>query len=129
MVDLTPEELDAHYADEKSIHPKTRAAVLERDNYRCRKCGNEELESLTIHHVVYRSHGGNHAIENLITLCAKCHLFRLHGGEIYVVRRNGDWFFHDVIRYRVINTYLNRRRDRDPRPSKRNKYLQLRRSR
>ena len=45
--------------------------VLERDDWRCQKCGS--LENLQIHHKVKRSQQGNDSIENLIALCAPCH--------------------------------------------------------
>ena len=47
---------------------KIRPLVLERDNYRCIKCGSEtELEC---HHV---NGYGDNSIENLQTLCVICH--------------------------------------------------------
>ena len=46
--------------------------VLERDQWRCQKCGS--LENLQIHHKVKRSQQGNDALQNLVTLCAYCHL-------------------------------------------------------
>jgi len=33
---------------------------------------------LEVHHQVFRSHGGEHSQENLITLCHPCHA-KLHG--------------------------------------------------
>ena len=46
--------------------------VLERDGWRCQKCGS--LENLQVHHQIQRSQQGNDALENLVTLCAYCHL-------------------------------------------------------
>jgi 5-methylcytosine-specific restriction endonuclease McrA len=46
--------------------------VLERDQWRCQKCGS--LEYLQIHHKIKRSQQGNDALENLVTLCVYCHL-------------------------------------------------------
>ncbi len=48
-----------------------RRAVLERDGWRCQKCGS--LKALEVHHIELRSHQGADAIENLITLCNVCH--------------------------------------------------------
>ena len=46
--------------------------VLERDQWKCQKCGS--LENLQIHHKIKRSHQGNDALDNLVTLCAYCHM-------------------------------------------------------
>jgi len=45
--------------------------VLERDGWRCQQCGH--LAELQVHHIKLRSHLGNDAENNLITLCASCH--------------------------------------------------------
>lgn len=49
----------------------TREFVLKRDNYCCSLCNIEY--TLHIHHVRYRSEGGGHTADNLLTLCRKCH--------------------------------------------------------
>ena len=46
--------------------------VLQRDGWRCQSCGS--LQNLQIHHKQYRSRSGNDSEQNLITLCADCHL-------------------------------------------------------
>ena len=52
-----------------------RAAVVDRDGHRCRRCGRAEC-MLQVHHVDNdRTHNDP---ENLLTLCAACHL-ALHG--------------------------------------------------
>ncbi len=45
--------------------------VIERDGWRCQNCGR--LTGLQVHHIHARSHLGDDAEENLITLCAQCH--------------------------------------------------------
>jgi 5-methylcytosine-specific restriction endonuclease McrA len=45
--------------------------VLHRDGWKCRSCRSRN--SLTAHHIVYRSHGGDDADWNLITVCGYCH--------------------------------------------------------
>jgi 5-methylcytosine-specific restriction endonuclease McrA len=54
---------------------RTRAAALERDGHRCRRCGSPAtaFDPLHVHHVVPRSEGGTDALSNLVTLCALCH--------------------------------------------------------
>ena len=56
----------------KQVHRRLMTRVLERDGWRCQKCGS--LESLQVHHEIKRSHQGNDALANLVTLCAYCHL-------------------------------------------------------
>jgi 5-methylcytosine-specific restriction endonuclease McrA len=48
-----------------------RKRVFQRDNWRCRCCGNRQM--LDPHHVIYQSAGGGHGLENLLTLCRNCH--------------------------------------------------------
>jgi len=45
--------------------------VLKRDGWRCQLCGTSN--DLHVHHVKSRSSLGDDTIQNLITLCAKCH--------------------------------------------------------
>ena len=57
-----------------------RAHALDRDNYTCQHCGAKNIR-LEVHHIKYRSRGGSDDLENLITLCEKCHC-SLHHGKI-----------------------------------------------
>ena len=47
-----------------------RKMVLERDGYCCVRCGS--AKNLDVHHLTYE-HFGNEPMEDLITLCRKCH--------------------------------------------------------
>lgn len=61
----------------KPISAKLRAEVLERDNYRCVKCGASAKSSGTTLHLNHRlpvSKGGKNSLENLETTCADCNL-------------------------------------------------------
>ena len=49
-----------------------RQEVLRRDGWRCQFCGT--MSNLEVHHKQFRSHSGNDSEENLITLCAQCHI-------------------------------------------------------
>ncbi|MCX0273775.1 HNH endonuclease [Nocardia zapadnayensis] len=49
--------------------PMTRAALMQRDRYRCGYCGSK---AETIDHVVPRSRGGEHSWENCVASCAPC---------------------------------------------------------
>ena len=48
-----------------------RKQVLERDGWRCQRCGCPR--NLQVHHQKSRSRLGDDAAKNLITLCANCH--------------------------------------------------------
>jgi predicted restriction endonuclease len=45
--------------------------VMNRDGYKCKFC--KSRQSLSAHHIIYRSHGGDDASWNLLTLCEECH--------------------------------------------------------
>jgi len=51
-----------------------------RDGWRCQKCSS--LENLQVHHRTRRSQQGDDALENLVTLCAYCHMAE-HGQLCY----------------------------------------------
>jgi 5-methylcytosine-specific restriction endonuclease McrA len=48
-----------------------RKSVLQRDNFTCQKCGSKD--ELVAHHLIPYRLGGSDDLENLITLCRKCH--------------------------------------------------------
>lgn len=48
-----------------------RRQVADRDEGRCRFCGT--AVSVQAHHIVYRSQGGKHLLDNLISLCLEHH--------------------------------------------------------
>ena len=50
-----------------------RKAILERDNYRCRKPGCSKRDNIQIHEIIYRSHSGKVSLENSIVLCNSHH--------------------------------------------------------
>ncbi len=54
----------------------------ERGEWRCQKCGS--LENLQVHHEIKRSQLGNDSLDNLVTLCARCHMGE-HGQLFYSV--------------------------------------------
>lgn len=52
-----------------------RLRVLERDGYRCRKCG-ANLRGVfyrEVHHIIPLARGGTNLLSNLISLCSCCH--------------------------------------------------------
>ena len=64
----------------KQVYRRLMKRVLERDGWRCQKCGS--IENLQIHHKIRRSQQGNDSLENLVTLCAYCHMEE-HGQLYY----------------------------------------------
>jgi len=46
-------------------------AILERDQWKCRSCGSRN--ALHVHHVRFRSQGGEDSMDNLLVLCSACH--------------------------------------------------------
>ena len=51
-----------------------RQIVYERDGYRCLKCGCDEINWLTLDHIIPRAKGGKNSVANLQTLCANCNM-------------------------------------------------------
>ena len=47
-----------------------RNAVLQRDKYKCKKCGSKK--NLQVHHLTYE-HFKHEPLEDLVTLCRNCH--------------------------------------------------------
>lgn len=68
-----PGRYDTYIGSSKAWKEK-RAAVLERDHYRCKICGS--CMDLHVHHVTYERLY-HEELDDLITLCGKCHR-RLH---------------------------------------------------
>lgn len=67
-----------------------RTQVLKRDHYRCVNCGQTGTD-LHVHHVVPKSKGGTEELDNLVTLCAKCHSIQEgKGHELINSRLEGE---------------------------------------
>ena len=56
---------------DRNFYRELRQRVLERDSWRCQRCGISK--DLQVHHRQPRSHLGGDAEENLITVCSVCH--------------------------------------------------------
>lgn len=58
----------------KFVPAKIRREVKIRQGMRCAICTTKlPSESLQIHHIKFKSEGGDHDKENLTALCPKCH--------------------------------------------------------
>ena len=64
---------------DRAPYEKLRAFVLKRDGMRCQVCGS--MQHLEVHHLEFRSRGGEDDPDNLIVLCSRCHQ-RLHDGKL-----------------------------------------------
>ena len=62
------------------IEPRAMAGLaIVGDRYRCQGCG--ALSHLEVHHRELRSHSGDDAEQNLITLCTACHAMVHRGSD------------------------------------------------
>jgi 5-methylcytosine-specific restriction endonuclease McrA len=86
------EDVEEVAPDTKYITEATRREVMQRDNYRCRRCGEMGEGKIQLHHVIFRSQLGGHEADNLVALCSICHML-LHAGKVKVKRVLGKWFF------------------------------------
>jgi 5-methylcytosine-specific restriction endonuclease McrA len=57
--------------EELRVYENNKAAMYRRDNWHCRCCNRSD--TLTPHHIVFQSQGGTDDLDNLVTLCVKCH--------------------------------------------------------
>lgn len=57
-----------------------RQAVLVRDRYRCRSCGTPE--KVDVHHIRFRSRGGEDSTTNCAAMCRVCHA-EIHAYRLY----------------------------------------------
>lgn len=68
---------------EQNHFSSNRELVLERDEYKCQICGNDDKKKLVVHHKDGTGRGAdvhNNSLDNLITLCRSCHA-RVHGQQ------------------------------------------------
>jgi 5-methylcytosine-specific restriction endonuclease McrA len=63
----------------KQLYRRLMKRVLERDEWRCQRCGS--LENLQVHHKIRRSQQGEDTLANLVTLCVYCHT--AEHGQLY----------------------------------------------
>jgi|SRR5215510_4836418 len=58
----------------KGLVPQVRELVLSRDKYTCQQCKTKLAKNkLDVHHIIPIRSGGSDKLDNLITLCRKCH--------------------------------------------------------
>lgn len=71
------------YQKSNKLDENIRKAVILRDNCRCMECGKTNCR-LEVHHIKPRRLSGSSTLNNLITLCAKCHQKTEGAEELYM---------------------------------------------
>ena len=78
------EAFNRHWGYQKGLNygfKNAQEATFNRDNYTCQHC-KKRAGTFNAHHIIYRSNGGADTLDNLITLCEKCH-HDLHRGLLF----------------------------------------------
>ena len=97
-----------------------REAVFVRDHYTCRCCGKgiKDGVKLCIHHNVHRSKGGTDSIDNLVTVCDKCHTVKNHkdgmpleSGAFKNLPPLKDAAFMNIVRWYIVNELKEKHQD------------------
>src|SRR5947209_8679313 len=80
-------EMERERAARRRMNPvipiAVRAQIHSRDHGVCRCCGTKGTQ---VHHVLFRSQGGNEELSNLILLCSDCHTTKAHGDRARAYR-------------------------------------------
>lgn len=81
---------------EKNLTKSERKEILDRDDNKCRICGNKD--NLEVHHVIPVANGGGKYSKNLCTLCSSCHFNIAHNKDTYTISySNQSEFWEEVI--------------------------------
>lgn len=70
------------YQKSNKLDENLRLATLMRDGFKCTECGKSKVR-LEAHHIVWKRRGGKDALDNLKTLCVRCHK-AVHDGRIAI---------------------------------------------
>ena len=92
--------------------------VFSRDNYECQVCGckGSKENPLHTHHKIFQSCGGSDRVDNLVTVCTKCHSYENHqpGGILYEwmvndkeLKQYKEPTFMNILRIRMFQRYPN----------------------
>jgi len=77
-------------ATPRSDFRKKRLLALKRDNYKCVKCGS--TEDLHVHHIIELSQNGTNELDNLLTLCPKCHAKAHENEKVHQIMVNAHYY-------------------------------------
>ncbi len=104
------ETAEVHEKTETEIPQEVRESVLRRDGHLCRNCRSRY--DVWVHHIEFRSHGGDHDPGNLLALCMRCHA-SVHRGFLVI---KGNPQTHDGITFTSNTGEPVERGDRSPTP-------------
>lgn len=99
-------------------YQNVRYYVFARDGYKCQVCGSKK--HLRLHHIVFQGlkHNGSNMLDNLITVCEKCHSHKNHQkGEILwnwmqkkkKTKTYKEPTFMNILQSRIIKEFPNAR--------------------
>ena len=93
---------------------KKRLEIFERDEWFCRKCGDDKA-TLAVHHLFYRPNTDpwDYPNEDLLTLCEECHSEEYEGRpeaeRVLLNELKSDRYFHaDIINIAYIFAMINK---------------------
>lgn len=93
-----------HKAEERKVASRLRKKVLERDGHICRACGFDG--SLEVHHMKAVVYGGKSTMENLISLCEKCHRLAPEDGiesNMDFIENRNEYVYRSMMKSSDIN--------------------------
>ena len=73
-------------SEQARIYAANKQAMYARDRWHCQSCNN--TRGLTPHHIVTRGRCGGDELENLVTLCIRCH-DAIHDGKLAIEQLAG----------------------------------------
>jgi 5-methylcytosine-specific restriction endonuclease McrA len=68
-------------------YERNKRLMYRRDRWHCRNCNT--TQNLTPHHIMFQSQGGDDSLDNLVTLCLKCH-DDVHAGRLGILVPMGE---------------------------------------
>ena len=88
-----------------------RQAVFTRDGFTCQCCGRgvKDHAILHVHHIGFWRHDRTNRLNNLLTVCEKCHTPKNHkpGGQLYGLKPSAkslkDAGFMNSVRFRIVD--------------------------
>ena len=87
----------------KKLHDRWSSVVRQRDNYACQWCAHDGKHKVNLsnhaHHIVSRALCGNNGafdVDNGVTLCFQCHLFRLKSEVDEYIAFRDKWLLDNI---------------------------------
>jgi 5-methylcytosine-specific restriction endonuclease McrA len=120
QADLTPSLVYYYplelFADSKRRNPpdwkERKNKCKQRDQSRCALCGKTRI--LAAHHVIPKYERGSHSLQNLITLCDRCHYEQKYYDHEKKLKRSYGMHIDDDGHSRIIVKYAPQKRAKSP---------------